>query len=82
MKTFRIYYADGNQKLFGADTMRELLQYLAEEEENEIWKIEEAEEYNNLPRTYAEIEYEDMDSIEAYDGCRFDDMNYLRYTER
>jgi len=35
-----------------------------------------------LPSTYAEIEYPDMDSAEAIDGARFDDMNFLRYTER
>lgn len=35
-----------------------------------------------LPNTYAEIEYDDMDSPEAIIGCRFDDMNYLRYMER
>lgn len=36
----------------------------------------------NLPSTYAEIEYDDMDDPEAIMGCRFDDMNYLRYMER
>lgn len=35
-----------------------------------------------LPRTYVEIEYDDMDTPEAYEGSRFDDMNYLRYMER
>ena len=35
-----------------------------------------------LPSAYAEIEYDDMDSAEAITGCRFDDMNYLRYMER
>lgn len=35
-----------------------------------------------LPSTYAEIEYDDMESPEAVIGCRFDDMNYLRYMER
>ncbi|MBD5504568.1 MAG: hypothetical protein HDR09_12800 [Lachnospiraceae bacterium] len=35
-----------------------------------------------LPRTYAEIEYPDFDNPEAVLGARFDDMNYLRYTER
>ena len=35
-----------------------------------------------LPDTYAEIEYDDMDSAEAIIGCRFDDMNYLRYMEQ
>ena len=37
---------------------------------------------SRFPDTYAEIDYEDMDSIEAYEGCRFDDMNYLRHFER
>ena len=36
----------------------------------------------NLPSTYAEVEYDDFDNPEAVDGARFDDMNYLRYTER
>lgn len=35
-----------------------------------------------LPRGYCEIEYDDMESEEAVLGCRFDDMNYLRYMER
>ena len=35
-----------------------------------------------LPDTYVEVEYSDFDNPEAVDGARFDDMNYLRYTER
>lgn len=39
----------------------------------------------NLPKTYAEIEYTseqlENDPI-AIEGARFDDMNYLHYTER
>lgn len=35
-----------------------------------------------LPSTYAEIEYDDLDTPEAADGCRFDDMNFRRYMER
>ena len=35
-----------------------------------------------FPETYAEIEYSDFDNPEAIAGARFDDMNYLRYTER
>ena len=38
--------------------------------------------YTQIPDTYAEIEYEDMDSPEAILGARFDDMNYTRYFER
>lgn len=37
---------------------------------------------NGLPDTYAEIEYPDMESAEAIDGARFDDLNYQHYTER
>lgn len=43
---------------------------------------DEEEEDSFLPRTYAEIEYDDLDTPEAMAGCRFDDMNYLRYRER
>lgn len=43
---------------------------------------EEEEEYFNIPRTYAEIEYDDFDNPEAILGARFDDMNYLHYRER
>lgn len=38
--------------------------------------------YDRLPDTYAEIEYEDMDSAEAVLGSRWDDMNYQHYMER
>ena len=37
---------------------------------------------SQIPETYAEIEYEDMDSPEAILGARFDDMNLMRYLER
>lgn len=43
---------------------------------------EEEDAYSPLPNTYAEIEYADMDAPEAILGARFDDMNYIRYTER
>lgn len=35
-----------------------------------------------LPTTYAEIDYGDREDAEAYDGARWDDMNYLYYRER
>ena len=35
-----------------------------------------------LPETYAEVEYDDFENAEALAGARWDDMNYLRYTER
>ena len=39
------------------------------------------DEYD-LPDTYAEIEYDDMDSTEAILGSRWDDINYRYYMER
>jgi hypothetical protein len=36
----------------------------------------------NLPKTYAELDYADQDSMEAHDGECFDDLNYMRYMER
>lgn len=49
----------------------------------DIFCDEDDENYDSfLPRTYAEIEYDDLDTAEAAIGCRFDDMNYLRYRER
>ena len=35
-----------------------------------------------LPDTYAEIEYDDMDSAEAILGSWWDDINYRYYMER
>ena len=44
---------------------------------------DDEDEYRyGLPSTYSEIDYADMESEEAYTGCRFDDMNYSRYMER
>ncbi len=37
---------------------------------------------DRLPYSYAEIEYDDMESPEAIIGSRWDDMNYLHYMER
>ena len=49
----------------------------------DIFCDEEEDAYQGgLPPWYAEVEYSDFDSAEAVDGARFDDMNYLRYTER
>jgi hypothetical protein len=47
----------------------------------DIFCEEDDDEYG-LPRTYAEIEYDDTDSLEAYEGMKFDDANYSRYRER
>lgn len=44
--------------------------------------VDEDEECDQIPATYAEIEYDDFDDLEAIMGARFDDMNYLRYFER
>ncbi len=43
---------------------------------------DEDEDEGGLPSTYAEVEYDDFDNPEAIAGAKFDDMNYLRYTER
>lgn len=43
---------------------------------------DEDEEYDNLPSWYAEVEYDDFDDPEAIEGAKFDDMNYMRYSER
>lgn len=48
----------------------------------EIFCDEDEENDSFLPRTYSEIEYDDLDTPEAMAGCRFEDMNYLRYRER
>lgn len=49
---------------------------------NEIEFVLHFREHEQIPRTYAEIEYDDFDDPEAIMGARFDDMNYLRYRER
>ena len=43
---------------------------------------EEQGDRYGLPSTYAEVEYSDLDTQEAYEGCRFDDRNFMRYMER
>ena len=48
----------------------------------DVLMLQLAEDDGFLPRTYAEIEYDDFDNPEAAAGCYFDDMNYLRYRER
>ena len=52
------------------------------EENCPYWNDFESNDSSFLPRTYAEIEYDDLDTPEAMSGCHFDDMNYLRYRER
>ena len=49
---------------------------------NEVEFVLHFREQEQIPSTYAEIEYEDFDSPEAVAGARFDDMNFLRYFER
>lgn len=42
MKTFRIYFSDGNQKLFEAEDLIAIFDYLIRHEDTEnIYKIEE-----------------------------------------
>ena len=69
-------------------TKRQLLEVLDEwdmDEEldfNEVDFVRHFREQEKLPSTYAEIEYDDMESPEAIIGSRWDDMNYLRYMNR
>ena len=65
-------------------TKRQIISALedyADNEEVDLAALEGWEE-ERFPRGYAEIDYEDMETAEAYDGARFDDMNYLRHFER
>lgn len=65
----------------GIETLLHELGYEINEHEGFV-TIDPAGTRSNLPDTYAELEYSDYDSPEAVDGSRWDDMNYLRYTER
>ena len=65
-------YEDERISAEAYNTMVENVDIFYDEEDNDSF----------LPRTYAEIEYDDLDTPEAMEGCRFDDMNYLRYRER
>lgn len=49
---------------------------------DEFCEDDENECESFLPDTYAEIEYDDMDTPEAVLGSRWDDMNYMYYRER
>ena len=69
-------------------TKRQLIEVLDEFDMDEELDMDEVEfvfhfrRQEQIPRTYAEVEYDDFDSEEAAMGARFDDMNYLRYFER
>lgn len=69
-------------------TKRQLINVLDEfdmDEEldmNEVEFVSHFRRQEQIPRTYAEIEYNDFDDPEAIIGARFDDMNFLRYFER
>ena len=44
MKTYRVYFADGNQRLYGADYEQEIIDYMFDDpdyNENDILRIEE-----------------------------------------
>ena len=47
-------------------------------ENGEEFSVELYEEYD----IYAEIEYSDFNTMEAQEGCKFDDINYLRRREQ
>lgn len=49
---------------------------------NEVEFVLHFREQEQIPSTYAEIEYDDFDNPEAMAGARFDDINFLRYFER
>lgn len=69
-------------------TKKELLEVLEEYEDNETIDFDELDFVHHfrtleqIPPTYAEIEYNDFESAEAVMGSRFDDINFLRYLER
>ena len=75
---------------YEANTVASVLKEIVKSDPEALVSIEDEdghELYGNfdtwsLPRTYAEIEYDDLDTPEALAGCHFDDMNYLRYRER
>lgn len=69
-------------------TKRELIEVLEEfdmDEELDMKEVEFVHHFRSqeqIPSTYAEVEYDDFDDPEAIMGARFDDMNYMRYFER
>ena len=66
-------------------TKRELLEALESYDMDEELNMDEFANpnmYEQIPSTYAEIEYDDFDDPEAIMGARFDDMNFMRYFER
>ena len=78
-------YSTGTSECAKYDDMteEETKRYYVNDEENcPYWNDFESNDDSFLPRTYAEIEYNDLDTPEAMSGCHFDDMNYLRYRER
>lgn len=48
----------------------------------DVFCDDDEDDETGLPRTYAEIEYDDFDNPEALAGARFDDMNFRHYMER
>ena len=65
-------------------TKRQIIAALEDYADNEEISLAdlEGQEDERFPRGYAEIDYEDMETAEAAEGARFDDMNYLRHFER
>ena len=74
MKRAQEALSEGRVSPEAYDSMVENADIFCDEEEDRF--------YGNLPRTYAEIEYDDFDNPEAILGARFDDMNYAHYMER
>ena len=74
-------YFDNAQKLFSDGKVTEEV-FWAMVEDADVFVDEDEDDDYRLPRTYAEIEYDDWDSAEADMGARWDDMNYMRYMAR
>ena len=72
------------QPIDSDDQIEILAEYKDETSGTRIYELAAPETYQDerLPRGYAELEYEDFDSVEAIDGARFDDTNYNHYMER
>jgi hypothetical protein len=73
LKRARNAYDSGKIDAETYDAMIENVDIFCDEDDSDSY---------GLPRTYAEIEYDDFDNPEAIEGARFDDRNYLRYMER
>ena len=78
----RAEYIDRLKAAYEADEIDET-QYLVGVDMADIVCDDDDYRDPRLPEWYAEVEYDDpWGDPEAYEGMRFDDMNYMRYMER